>query len=145
MIRLLFLTAMSASIIFILMPGETQKTLSHSPPPADQNPQWVTSPITQSKSSTEYRRKIFCELVEESKKQVLGSLERAQIVAFDLATPEQKWDFLKPVLQKNGCPAEADLVVSLGIRSVADIELGTIEGSDPCHFFSTETVPLYSR
>ena len=135
MLRLVILAVALAAGAFVLLPPE-QKTTSN---PVDLSSsevhfaQTVSYPVDQ---SAERRRQIFCSLVESSKRSIRASMSPQEMVAFDLATPEQKWEFLKDELIFNGCPDLSSLATSLGISGVSAIEFGTMDGSDPCRILS---------
>lgn len=133
MLKLIFLVVAGGLIAFALLPSGSQKESFIPPPQSESGMRWEYPIGTQISQSTELRRQIFCNLVEASKKMLTGSLSPPQMVAFDLSTSEQKWDFLKNVLIANGCPDEPTLLISLEINSVSDIEFGTLEGADVCH------------
>lgn len=137
MLKLIFLVAAGGLIAFALIPSGPQKESFTPPPQSEQGIGWKYPTTDQSRQSTVLRRQIFCNLVEANKSLIIDSLSTPQIVAFNLSTPEQKWDFLKNALIANGCPDESTLLVSLAINSMSDIEFGTMEGSDACHITVT--------
>jgi hypothetical protein len=133
MIRLMIIFVGIAATFVMFFPQASDKT-EHIPPSTSHNAQqWSGATTPQQIQSVENRRKIFCTLVEESKNMIRESLSPAEIMSFDLSTPEQKWSFLRAHLIEKGCPDQEVLSTSLGIMSVSDIEFGTMDGLDTCH------------
>jgi hypothetical protein len=78
------------------------------------------------------RREIFFGMVAEVKKDLLaGSTERERNL-FDLAPNHRRWEVLRSYLVERGSPDGSELLSSLAVGSLDDIEFGTLDGSVGC-------------
>lgn len=144
MLRIVILLAAFAAGALVLLPPERPATSN----PADlssSNADFSQVISYSVDTSTERRRQIFCSLVENSKRAIQTSLSPQEMVSFDLATPEQKWEFLKDELISRGCPDMPSLTPSLGIRGVSEIEFGTMDGADLCRILTPQQQSTQAR
>ena len=130
MIKLIVLVIAVTAVYFLWLnpsPRSNDEGLSSTAP---LRPQIVSSTTTE---SILHRRRIFCQMVEEVKKEKMANSSVFEKNSFDLSLPETKWTSIRKTMAERGCPPEEQLWSSLAVSSSADIEFGTLDGSSSCH------------
>ncbi len=78
------------------------------------------------------RRAIFCSIASEVKKVLLADATEREKNLFDLAPNSSRWEVLRSYMLERGSPDGDQLLSSLAVGSIDDIEFGTLDDSIPC-------------